>query len=83
MQIEFIGLHFFMLRHLFILVPTQCDLKSLPSRRVPEHTVLRPLVILTVFWHDSPTTWKWLANLCVLPKHPHIMIYAHAYVFFF
>lgn len=37
-----------------ILVPTLNDVKSLPPWRVPEHTVLLPTAIFTVFWHNSP-----------------------------
>jgi len=85
MQLEFIGLHCFLPRRPFILVPTQCDLKGLPPRRVPEHIVLLPVAIFTVFWHNSPpTTYLEVSGkpLCA-PKHPRIMKYANTYGFIF
>lgn len=72
MQLQFTVLRRFLPRHLFISVPTLDDLKGLPPWKVPEHIVLLPATIFTVFWHNSPLPGSsWQTFLC--PQTTHIL----------
>lgn len=72
MQLEFIVLCRFLSRHLFIIVPTLDDLKGLPPWKVPEHIVLLPATIFTVFRHNFPLPGSsWQTFLC--PQTTHIL----------